>query len=388
MATKKWVFIDAAEQTYLESARLDGGELGAGFEKAEIAKSRLRGGLSDGVEVVGLDNGRMQLTILPTRGMGVWQAVVGDLRLGWQAPTRGPVHPAFVPIWDPSGVGWLDGFDELVVRCGLESNGAPEFNPDGTLRYPLHGKIANRPAHKVVAEVDEETGTMAVIGEVDETRLFFTKLRLSTRIETRVGSTAFTIIDTVENLSAEPTDMELLYHINIGAPLLDPGSKVLLPIEKMAPRDATAVENAAEWDRYGPESPGLREAVFYFRPAAAESGETVALLHNSGADLGACVRFDVRQLPCFTLWKNRQAVVDGYVTGLEPATNFPNTKSFEKEHGRVVDLAPGESRTFRVTVEALTDAAAVAKVQEEVRAVQGERAPEILQHPDPDWSVC
>ncbi|RMG01297.1 MAG: DUF4432 family protein, partial [Planctomycetota bacterium] len=220
MATKKWVFIDTAEQTYCESARLDGGELGRGFDKAEIAKSRLRGGLSDGVEVVGLDNGRMQLTILPTRGMGIWQAVVDNLRLGWQAPTRGPVHPAYVPIWDPSGLGWLDGFDELVVRCGLESNGAPEFHPNGTLRYPLHGKIANRPAHKVVAEVDEDAGTLAVVGEVDETRLFFTKLRLSTRIETRVGSTSFTITDTVENLSAEPTDMELLYHINFGTPLL------------------------------------------------------------------------------------------------------------------------------------------------------------------------
>ena len=60
------------------------------------------------------------------------------------------------------------------------------------------------------------------------------------------------------------------------------------------------------------------------------------------------VKFNKRQLPCFTLWKNRQAAADGYVTGLEPATNFPNRKSFEKEQGRVAVLAPGETRRFEV----------------------------------------
>ena len=36
---------------------------------------------------------------------------------------------------EPSGLGWLDGFDELLVRCGLESNGAPEFDADGRVVY-------------------------------------------------------------------------------------------------------------------------------------------------------------------------------------------------------------------------------------------------------------
>ena len=62
---------------------------------------------------------------------------------------RGPVHPKFVPLAEPSGVGWLDGFDELLCRCGLVSNGAPEFDERGQLRYGLHGRIANLPARKV-----------------------------------------------------------------------------------------------------------------------------------------------------------------------------------------------------------------------------------------------
>ena len=71
------------------------------------------------------------------------------------------------------------------------------------------------------------------------------------------------------------------------------------------------------------------------------------------------LKFNVRQLPCLSLWKNREAACDGYVTGLEPATNFPNTKSFEKQMGRVVELGPGQSRSFSVALEPLDSAAAV-----------------------------
>ena len=80
--------------------------------------------------------------------MGIRRAVCGDLQLGWQSPVKGPVHPAFVSTRDPRGFGWIAGFDELLVRCGLESNGAPEFT-NGVLRYPLHGEVANLPAHTV-----------------------------------------------------------------------------------------------------------------------------------------------------------------------------------------------------------------------------------------------
>ena len=91
--------------------------------------------------------------------MGIWKAWLGDAKgnewpLGWNSPIRGPVHPKFVPIAEPSGLGWLDGFDELLCRCGLFSNGAPDFDERGVLLHPLHGRIANRPAHRLSVETD------------------------------------------------------------------------------------------------------------------------------------------------------------------------------------------------------------------------------------------
>ena len=59
---------------------------------------RLVGGLCDGVLVTELSNGVLDMDVVPTRGMGIAEVRCGDLRLGWDSPVRGPVHPAHVPL--------------------------------------------------------------------------------------------------------------------------------------------------------------------------------------------------------------------------------------------------------------------------------------------------
>jgi len=386
MTKKMWTLCDVDEDIYVDEITVSPDQVGGSASGYAITKHTLRGGLREGVDIIEVDNGVFRFVVVPTRGMGIWNALCGSIRLGWNSPVRGPVHPAFVHLDEPSGIGWLDGFDELLVRCGLESNGAPEFKPDGSLRHVLHGKIANIPAHKVEVSVDGESGELIVTGVVDEARLFGNKLRLTSTISTRVGRLGLTVRDVVTNLSAEPGELELLYHINFGMPLVGPGAKVVLPVLKAAPRDAAAVGNLAEWDTYGPESPGAAEAVFFFDLAADAQGDTRVLLRNASADQGVSLAFNKRQLPCFTLWKNRQAAIDGYVTGLEPATNYPNRKSFEKEQGRVVVLPPGESRTFEVAMEVHPDAQSVAAATRAVGELQRLAAPTILPQPDPKWA--
>src|SRR4051812_33067696 len=75
------------------------------------------GGRSEAVQVVELHNGAMSIDVLPTRGMGIWRVRRQETTLGWRAPAREPVHPAFVPLMEPTGLGWLDGFNELLCRC-------------------------------------------------------------------------------------------------------------------------------------------------------------------------------------------------------------------------------------------------------------------------------
>jgi len=387
MPQKTWLLTDVDQDVYVDQITLGPEQVGGPARGYSATKRTLRGGLREGVDVVEVHNGRFRFVVVPTRGMGIWRAAMGEVQLGWRSPVKGPVHPAHVPLWESSGIGWLNGFDELLCRCGLESNGAPEFLPNGTLRYPLHGKIANTPAHKVEVAIDGDSGEIAVSGVVDESRLFGNKLRMTTTIRTKAGQPGMTVSDTIANISAEPGELELLYHINFGVPLAAPGARVVLPVKKAAPRDAVAAASVPEWNIYGPESPGLGEACFFFDLLADASGRTQALLRNPAGDQGVSVKFNKNQLPCFTLWKNRQAAADGYVTGLEPGINFPNRRSFEKQQGRVIVLAGGESRTFELTIEAHGDAAAVTAAEKAVAAIQGKAMPEVCSQPDPHWSA-
>jgi hypothetical protein len=385
--SKSWTLVDQQLDHLVNHIVLGPKEVGGPAGDYRVTKGTLRGGLSHGVDLIEVQHGEFSFAVVPTRGMGIWWASLGDLHLGWNSPVRGPVHPAFVRTEHPDGIGWLDGFDELLVRCGLESNGAPEFQPDGRLRYGLHGKIANIPAHRVVVEIDGNSGRIAIHGTVEEARLFGRKLRLETTIETVVGRPGLTVHDRVTNLSATASDFELLYHINFGPPLVQPGGKVLMPLKKLAPRDAVTAEDMPTWNVYGPETPGSTEVCFYTEPLGDDNGNTQVVLHNAAATEGVSLKFNVRELPCFSLWKNREAAEDGYVTGLEPATNFPNIKSFEKQMGRVVEIGPGESRSFTLELQPLADSPAVQAASIAIAQLQQATAAELLARPDLQWSL-
>ncbi len=388
MTVKKWTLTDVAAGTQVEDLTISPQDLGGRLPGLKIRKATLRGGLSEGVDVVHVDNGRLSFSVLPTRGMGLWKAWLDGEEIGWQSPVRGPVHPQFVPVMEPSGLGWLDGFDELLVRCGLESNGAPDFDPPGRLRYPLHGRIANRPARRVEVEVDDESGEIAVTGVVEETRFLFRSLRMTSRASTRVGENHLRIRDEVENLSGSPTEVQLLYHINFGLPLLDAGSRFLAPFKKMMPRDVRAAEGVATWDVCGPEAAGFAEQTYFLELVADAHGWSPALLKNAAGTRGVTVHANTKQLPCFTLWKNTGAATDGYVTGLEPGTNFPNPRTYEGRQGRVVRLAPGGSAVFQVGLEIHHGADQVQKAEQAIAALQAGVTPDVCPQPQTPWCVA
>ena len=334
MSAKTWTLFDQDSNSFCgDGFRITPSDAGGSQQGYEISVAVGKAGLSEGVQVVTVNNGRLRFDILPTRGMSLWKAWYqggdGEDPVGWKSPVRGPVHPKFVPLSEPSGLGWLDGFDELLVRCGLESNGAPQFDEKGQLVYPLHGRIGNKPAHRVELSVDGDTGEIAVTGLVDEVRFHFLKVRMESRIRTRVGSTIIEIHDTVTNLSASPAEIQLLYHVNFGQPLLDPGSRVIAP-KAVAPRNARAAEGIGTWDSYAAEQIGYEEQVYFLDLLADADGSTQALLKNAHGTRGVCLKFNQRQLPCFTLWKNTTAAEDGYVTGLEPGTNFSESAKFRR----------------------------------------------------------
>jgi len=386
MTDRSWMSTDTQAGSDAANVCLSATDRSGRAGQLLVRQRRLRGGLREGVDVVEIDNGRARFTVVPTRGMGVWRAEVAGIPIGWRSPVRGPVHPCFVPVSEPSGLGWLDGFDELVVRCGLVSNGAPDFDASGRLVYPLHGRIANRPAHCVEAHLDDEAGQITLRGQVDQSRLLAGSLRLTSTITTHLGEPGFSIHDRIENRSAVPADMQILYHVNFGPPLLEAGARLLAAVETVAPRDAVAACSAKPWNEYAGPTTGFAEEVYFFQLAGDTDRRTRVLLRNAAGTLGASLLFRHDQLPCFTQWKNTAGEDDGYVTGLEPATNFPNPRSFEASEHRVVTLEPGAGHDIDLQLIVHTTAEEVAAAEAAVAKLSGNRAPTVLNRPRPGWS--
>lgn len=360
-----------------------------------VSMRRLHGGLSDGVDVLTVDNGRLRLELLPTRGMGVWRAQVDDIPLRWNSPVERPVHPAYVDPMRRGGIGWLDGFNELICRCGLGWHGAPGTDvirdAAGAVVseqfLPLHGRIANLAAHSVAVTVSEEGGgRIAVTGVVDESSVFGGRLRLTSTLSTVIGSSEFEITDIVTNLGSRTADVEMLYHCNIGEPFLEQGSVFHGASAEVAPRDARAAEGISMWNLFEGPTAGYAEQVYFMAPVGDDQGFGIGLLTDEHSRLGFCVRFDLATLPWLVLWKNTQAAEDGYCAGLEPGSSFPNLRSVERNHGRVISLPPTEAKIFQLRFEIATDRHRVRALVDEVTARQVQTTRTVHAVPRSDWS--
>ena len=351
------VITDVEKNVYIETLTITNRDLTPDCPVPwSVQKYVIHGGKQEGVEVIEVDNGKLRFKIVPTRGMSIQEIVMGDLRLGWDSPVKGLVHPKFINLHTRQGLGWLEGFNEWLVRCGLEFFGAPgndEFIDNTGKRakmdLTLHGKIGNTPASQVEVIIERQPPyDIRIRGRVDETCMHGPKLELFTQIQTAPGSNTFQISDKVTNRSAIEQEFGILYHANYSRPLMEKGAKFIAPVRQVTPINKHSASGISTYDIYRAPMPGFAEQVFCLRLWADKSDRTKVMLRNAAADKAVSMAFSINQLPFFTLWKNPVALEDGYVTGLEPGTGFSQNRSVERKFGRVPKLAPHQSRFFTI----------------------------------------
>jgi hypothetical protein len=321
-----------------------------------VRKYTLRGGKQEGVDVIVVNNGKLSFVVVPTRGMGVRTVEMGDLRLGWDSPVKEIVHPLFVNLQSRGGLGWLEGFNEWMVRCGLEWAGHPgkdkfinNTGDEAEMDLTLHGKIANIPASEVEVVIDRTPPhRIRIRGRVDERMFYGPKLELWTEISTEPGAHAFRIEDAIKNYGAYDQEFQIIYHANYGPPLLEAGSRFAGAIKKATPFNAHAAKRANQYAEYVGPTKGFIEQVYVLEPFGDETNRTTVMLRNAMGNKAVSMSYSLDQLPYFTLWKNTTALEEGYVTGLEPGTGSPANRSIERKAGRVPKLKPNETRKFAI----------------------------------------
>ncbi len=355
----------------------------------QVTLETLHGGKQEGVRLITLDNGVLSIRVVPTRGLSILDvrdSRTGQRLLGWDSPVKEIVHPGFINLDSRGGLGWLDGFNEWMVRCGLEFAGHPgedrfitNTGDEATMDLTLHGKIGNIPASEVELIIDGDH--LRLRGIVHERMFFGPRLQLTAELATRIGSHTLELHDEVTNHASADQEFQLVYHVNFGSPLLEEGSQVHVPAKSVRPMNDTARPGLETYATYAAPTPGFIEQVYLVEPLASDDHHTRAVLHTRDGRLGVEMAWSTRQLPFFTIWKNTVAESDGYVTGLEPATGYTFHRRVERAAGRLPKLAPGESRRFDLSVTLLPDHDAVRKSVAAVEALQQRQPVELI--PDP-----
>ncbi len=392
----RYVLIDAEKSVNAETFELSRQDLPeTGETPWSVSMRTLHGGKQEGVQLITLDNGTMTIVVVPTRGMSLYEVKCGDVRLGWDSPVKEHVHPQYIHLDARGGLGWLDGFNEWMVRCGLEFAGHPgtdEFitntGDTGTMDLTLHGKIGNIPASRVELLIDKAPPHRIRLRGVVHERLFFgPKLELTAELSTVPGSAELRLHDAVTNRGGGDQEFQLIYHTNFGTGLLEEGAGLVVPAREVAPMNAHAAKSILGWTHYAAPTPGFIEEVYLVHPFADERNRTGTLLKNRGGSRGVTLNWSVEELPYLTIWKNTTSEADGYVTGLEPATGFPYNRKVERAAGRLPVLKAGATREFTLDFSVHRTADEVARSERALQALQGSRDTLFRDEPEPPQPV-
>jgi len=380
-AAQTWVLTDAEAGTDKGSWQIDSKQLKLSGDAFSLQQKVLHGGKQEGSKVLTITskNG-LTIALSPTRGMDLLHVNGDGVRLGWDSPVDEVVNPAYINLESRNGLGWLEGFNEMMVRCGYEWTGHPVVK-DGRI-YTLHGKAGNTPASRVEVTIDDKAPhEIRVRGLLKE--ITFKKANLETWTELRYvpGAKSFTLHDVLTNRGDYPHDYQIIYHSNFGTPVLEKDARFIAPLKSVSPFNDYAKTGLKTWNIYDAPTKDFDEMVFNLVPKADSSGKTLAAVINSKGDKGTSIEFDTHQLPLLTMWKNTDTLKQGYVTGIEPGTNYAYPVTIEKEQGRVRQLAPGQSTTFELTYTLLSSASAVNATEQRIRQIQGDEQPTLDEKP-------
>ncbi len=320
-------------------------------------------GQSRGVRVLEFRTGTgFAFEVLIDRCFDVGRCELAGQPLSWLsgAGVTGPWY------YEPDDWGWFRAWGGgMVVTCGLDHTLGPaedtaaHFNQphiQPSVRYGLHGRAGGLPA-RLAGYGERWEGDECVLwaeGEVLQSAVFAEQLVLRRRIEARVGSSAFTVHDVVENTGHTPASHMFLYHCNAGFPVLDEGAELVVPSRR------TSTDYGAPVDGYqimsGPVR-GATEACFEHELIAEPAGTVPVGLLNRDRGLGVYQVFRLGQLPHHTVW--RMLGEGTYALGLEPSTNRDAGRADARERGELQWLEPGDTRQYDLEIGALQGTAAL-----------------------------
>lgn len=316
---------------------------------AGLKRVLLDDGSERGVRAVEVNTGSgLHFTILLDRGMDIGEASYRGKSLAWISPNgfRNPQY--FVH----NNLEWLRNWGGgLLTGSGLRNIGG--YNEYKGEHLALHGRLSNLPAEHVNCTEELVNGNLVltVSGTMRESRVFGENLVLTRTIRCEAGKSMIELRDRIENQSFRSTHAGILYHINLGWPLIDADTKIVSKKHKVTPRDEMAANGLGSWQEcFNPIENFIEQCYYHDLPAKADGMASIAV-ENARLNMMFRISFRKRELPLLTQWK--QFGEGEYVLGLEPGTSHvEGTLAEEEKFASLRVLNPGESFETLLMLEA------------------------------------
>jgi hypothetical protein len=331
---------------------------GRSWTRAELARHAGNLDQLGGVRLSVLDDGKgrgirtaqfetgsgLAFTVLLDRGMDIGSTRYRGAALAWES-TVGPAHPMY---FEKDGLSWHRTWGGgLVNGCGTTYAGMPCEDEGESLG--IHGRLSHLPASNILADAawQGDEYEIWVQGKARETTVKGENILISRRIWTHLGESRLFIRDVIANEGLEPAPHMMLYHFNLGFPLLAEGTRFIAPSRSVTPfvRDGAPTQ---DHQRYSAPIAAFQEQAFMHDMAAGEDGFVTVVLANQAFDggrgLGLYYRYRQAELPRIMQWVMVRAGT--YVTALEPHNCPMFGRARARETGTLPFLAPGEEREY------------------------------------------
>lgn len=320
---------------------------------ADIRLVTLGDGAERGVRVLELrTGGGLEAEIIIDRSFDIGRLAVNGKTLSWHT-AAGYRNPAYIDPHAEDGQGWLTGMSGFLGTCGFDHIRQPEteasqhapLHPTQDIVYPLHGAGAHQPARLIGYGIDEG-GPAPVIwceGEVVQSMMFRGALRLHRRIEAPLGGTTLTIRDTVTNIGPTAMPSMMLYHFNLGYPMVDMATVVSMD-------GATEVWRSCGHDPCAPIGPAPEVPVAELSVHRVPPADGMATCHVQNPQNGLSLRisYSTDTLPYLQLLRLRDQ--GGSMIGIEPCSTAARSRQAAREADEMPILNPGDARVFALKI--------------------------------------
>ena len=262
---------------------------------ASIRRYTLTEGVGKGLDIIDCDNGKIRFLLNVSKACDIMQLYHEGQNMSFVSKNG----------FTKREIPFLRRFEGgMLYTCGLDSVGGREG-------YELHGTLHNIPAEIIRAECNESGILVEAI--IRDTALFGKNLVLKRRVFTEIASDSVSVEDTLVNEGYKTEEYCLLYHINVGYPMLDNGAKVVADVESYTPRTAWAKQNETTMYEMNASTPNQEETCYFLNLKKPE-----ITLVNGKIGKEFTVSYSGDTLPCFVEWKSMAS--GDYALGLEPCT--------------------------------------------------------------------